>query len=375
MSKTRAIVIGAGIVGLATARALALKGYSVLVIERSLKSVGASIRNFGMIWPIGQPPGQLYERAMRTRSIWQSISEEGCLWHDPVGSIHVATQNDEWNVLQEVAEHFKNDRSVQLLSPSQLAEISPATNRSLCLGGMYSADEIIVNPARAISSLPSFLHEQYGVDFLWGTAIRDIHGGAAYTSNGSKFEAELFFVCSGSDFESLYPEAFQLAGLTKCKLQMMRFAPQPENWRMGPALCGGLSLIHYKSFEVARSLPLLRVRYEMNLPQYIKYGIHVMAAQNECGEITIGDSHEYGLNPEPFDKAYIDKCILDYLSTFCVVPFPSKVESWHGVYAKSTNGRTEFFTALDSDVYILNALGGAGMTLGFGLAEEIVNKM
>ncbi len=52
MSKT-AKVVGAGIVGVATARALVLKGYAVTIIERSDKAVGASIRNFGMVWPIG----------------------------------------------------------------------------------------------------------------------------------------------------------------------------------------------------------------------------------------------------------------------------------------------------------------------------------
>ena len=65
-----AIVVGAGIVGLATARALAEKGYSVKVIEKSQFALGASVRNFGMLWPVGQPDGNLYNRSVRTKEIW-----------------------------------------------------------------------------------------------------------------------------------------------------------------------------------------------------------------------------------------------------------------------------------------------------------------
>ena len=102
MANKSAIVVGAGILGLATARALALKGYSVSVFERNLKATGASVRNFGMVWPIGQPVGKLYERAIRSRNCWREIGDSIGLWYDPVGSLHVAYEPDEWMVLQEL---------------------------------------------------------------------------------------------------------------------------------------------------------------------------------------------------------------------------------------------------------------------------------
>jgi len=42
------------------------------------------------------------------------------------------------------------------------------------------------------------------------------------------------------------------------------------------------------------------------------------------------------------------------------------------VYAKLTNGESHLFESPEPGDYIFNGLGGAGMTLSFGLAEEII---
>jgi hypothetical protein len=69
---------------------------------------------------------------------------------------------------------------------------------------------------------------------------------------------------------------------------------------MGAALCGGLSLIHYRGFEVGDALQALKQRYQSEMSEYLAWGIHVMACQNPLGEITVGDTHEYGLHLDPF---------------------------------------------------------------------------
>jgi len=136
-------------------------------------------------------------------------------------------------------------------------------------------------------------------------------------------------------------------------------------------LCGGLSLIHYKSFTVADSLLLLRRRYEQELPDYLRWGIHVMVSQNSNYELTVGDSHEYGLTHDPFDKAMINDMICTYLKSFARFKDWTVTSSWNGTYAKLTNGDSHLFTSPEPGVYMFNGLGGAGMTLSFGLAEQI----
>ena len=373
MDKRSAIVIGAGIVGLATARALALKGFSVQVLDRTQKAVGASIRNFGMLWPIGQPAGKLYDRAIRSRNIWEEICNDANIWHDPVGSLHVAYHQDEWDILEELYEIFSEQgRQVELLSKNEIADKSGAVVEKNLLGGLYSREELIVDPREAIWALPGYLSEKWDITFHWGKCVSYISNQTVYVGNEEEYEADMVFICSGIDLETLYPEYFLQYPLTKCKLQMMRLAAQPNEWRIGPALCGGLSLIHYNSFKAAPSLPKLKLRYQEEMGDYIEWGIHVMVSQNGKGELTVGDSHEYGLTHDPFDKKFINDLILDYLKKFASFKDWTLIESWNGIYPKLTDGETDLFFSPEHAVYIINGVGGAGMTLSFGLAEELV---
>jgi glycine/D-amino acid oxidase-like deaminating enzyme len=89
-------------------------------------------------------------------------------------------------------------------------------------------------------------------------------------------------------------------------------------------------------------------------------------------ELTLGDSHAYGLTVDPFDREDINAAILGYLGTFLQAPSLAIAERWHGVYPKLTNGGSEWVFSPEPGVTLVNGLGGAGMTLSFGLAEEVV---
>jgi len=155
---------------------------------------------------------------------------------------------------------------------------------------------------------------------------------------------------------------------------MMRTVSQPANWRLGPSLYAGLTLTHYGSFSHCETLDALKKRIELETPHFPEWGIHVMVSQNGLGELILGDSHEYGLTPDPFDRAEINNYVLDYLQTFAKFPELKISETWHGVYAKLA-GKTEFIAEPEANVTIVNGLSGAGMTLSFGLAEENISLL
>ena len=368
-----AIVIGAGIVGLATARALSQKGFAVKVFERNEKAVGASIRNFGMIWPIGQPLGKLRHRALRSAEIWKQSCTEANIWFGESGSLLNIYHNDELAVIEEFYAVNKNFHNCKILSAEETTAKSPATNPRNLKASLWSASEIIVDPREAIEKLPFYLEKKYGIEFYFNKAISRIENNKAY-SGKEMYEADLIFVCSGADFETLYPETFATSGITKCKLQMLRTVAQDDNWQIGPALSAGLTLTHYGAFADCASLPKLQERYNQQFSDYVKWGIHVMISQNGLSEITIGDSHEYGLVHDPFDRDEINQLIIHYLHSFTQIQNLEIAQTSNGTYAK-LKGKTEFIASPESGVHIINGLSGAGMTLSFGLAEEVIESL
>jgi D-hydroxyproline dehydrogenase subunit beta len=369
MKQADIAIIGAGIVGLAIAYAAAKQGKSVVVFERTPKALGASIRNFGLLWPIGQPQGKMYKRAIRSRQVWEELAAEAGIWKRNNGSLHLAYQKDEMNVLEEY--YQKNSPLCEILTKEKVLDKSRAVKSSGLLGGLFSRTEATVDPREALHKIPLYLEEKFKVQFRYEKVVTDINY-PTIKAGDEVWQSEKIFVCSGPDFETLYPAEFKATGITRCKLQMMRTAPFPENF-IGPTLCGGLTLTHYASFKQCNSLEILKKRFMEQNPEFEKWGIHVMITQNARGELVIGDSHEYGLALEPFDKEEINQIILRYLQTFTTIPDLAITERWHGIYPK-LEGKTEMILKPEKGVTIVNGLSGAGMTLSFGLAEEVLGQ-
>ncbi|HLK56744.1 MAG TPA: TIGR03364 family FAD-dependent oxidoreductase [Chthonomonadaceae bacterium] len=365
-----AAVVGAGILGLVHAYHLAKRGLRVAVFERNPQAMGASIRNFGMLWPIGQPPGARHRLALRSREIWQGVLQESGLWHDPVGSLHLAYREDEAQVLREfVAAAPEQGYDVALLTPEEVCARSTLLRPEGLLCGMESKTEICVDPPSVIAGLPAYLQANYGVTFVFNTAVIGYES-PTLLAGGREWRVERLFVCSGDDLQTLYPGVLQQAGLSRCKLQMLRSAPVSA--RLGPMPAAGLTLRHYQSFAHCPSLAELKRRVATETPEYDRYGVHVMASQNGRGELVLGDSHEYDADITPFDKPEIDDLILDYLNTFLAVPDLRIAARWHGIYVKHPT-EPYLVTHPAPNVTLTTSVGGAGMTLSFGLAEQVVN--
>src|SRR5262249_32217175 len=172
-------VVGAGILGLAHAYHLARRGLHVIVFERHRRAQGASVRNFGMIWPIGQPLGPLYQLARRSRELWLEVLTASGLWHRPCGSLHLAYHQDAAPALREFVAGSApspsplppggeglsllpsplggegrvrgQDRPCELWTPAQVASRFPAVVQTGLRAGLWSPLELAVDPRQVIA--------------------------------------------------------------------------------------------------------------------------------------------------------------------------------------------------------------------------------
>jgi FAD dependent oxidoreductase TIGR03364 len=300
------------------------------------------------------------EIALRSRALWVQMLDDTRLPYRPTGSLHLAYREDELEVMREFVQLGGYDCT--LLSSAQTAQRSQAVAATGLLGALWSDVELTVDPRRIVGNMPDVLRA-LGVDLQFGCPVLGIDLPRILTPRGT-WEADTAIVCSGDDFETLYPDVFAASGLTRCKLQMMRTVPQPDGWQLGPALAAGLTLRFYKSFRICPSLGTLRKQ-----PEYDRWAIHTLVSQTADGAITLGDSHEYGPTPSVFDRPEIDALILDDVRRYLRLPTWELAERWHGVYA--WHPEKPFIDCEPAPgVRIITGVGGSGMTLSFGLAER-----
>lgn len=362
-----AAIVGAGIVGIAHAYHLAKAGKRVVVVERDEFAVGATIRNFGMVWVVGQPLGELRNLALRSRQIWRELLDDAKIWYRESGSLHLLYAEDELQVVQEFLDQAEGQDVGQIISPEATVRLSPQVKRDGLIGALHSATELCVDPRITAREIAEYLRTKYGVEFRFHVQASVVETGRITTADGD-IVADQIFVCAGPELRRLLPDLYDQSGMRRSRLHMLRLSAPPQP--IGPHLCAGLTLAHYANFRDCPSLPALKARYERELPDLQRQGIHVLVSQHGDGTLTVGDSHEYGNTFLPYLSSEVEANILRGLSQFFPTEDLRVIERWDGIYP--THSTLPFFTAEPMSQVHCTACFGTGMTFSFGVAEQTV---
>ena len=190
------------------------------------------------------------------------------------------------------------------------------------------------------------------------------------TSRG-RLTADRVLVCSGADFETLFPDVFRESGIIRCKLQMMKTSPQPPGWQLGAMITDSLAFRSYPVFQECENSRSMQERILSEHEDLDRLGITVFAAQNSKGEIITGDSHHYAARPPLEDDPGIDEKISEHLHAMLEIPRPEIAARWSAVYPAHPH-RSELVEDATDSARIALVCGGNGMTTAFGLAQEVL---
>lgn len=170
MERVECIVVGAGAVGLAVARALASKGAEVVVLESENHiGTGVSSRNSGVIHA-----GIYYETdSLKARVCVQGkhalyrFCEQHGVSHARIGKLIVATDPSQIPALRQLEERARANGvgDLEYLTPVQVGELEPVVR---CAGALLSPSTGIVDAHELMLALQGDA-EQHGVIFALGT--------------------------------------------------------------------------------------------------------------------------------------------------------------------------------------------------------------
>lgn len=359
---TDLIVIGSGIIGLATAYHAHRQGRTVRVLDAADRPVGSSLQNFGHACFTGQAD-IVQPVAERARAGWIDAARDAGFWAAESGTHIPAVTELELHVLEEFAAH-RGEEQVALLSG---AEVGTAIgNPGLqSVGGAHLPLDMRVNPREAAPALARWLASE-GVRFDWGTQVHAAADGTVSTSRG-EFTAEQVVACPGFELGRMFPELAERHGVRTCTLAMALLecpGAIPEDL----ALLTGTSLARYDGFAAMPSVEGLRRELAEREPGLVDCIANLMATGIPGGRLLVGDSHDYAHSPEPFIDEGVAALLIDRACGVLGIGAPKVRQRWLGRYADSADTNL-VLERPDARTTVAVVTSGIGMTLSFGVAE------
>ena len=290
--QVQAVVIGAGVVGLACARALAREGKEVIILERNSDfGLETSARNSEVIHAgIYYPAGSLKAKmCVSGRKKLYAFCDEYGVEYNRCGKLIVATSYDQLNDLLKIKAraHANGVDDLQLLSADQAIALEPQLH---CTGALLSPSTGIINSRAYMLALLGDA-ERHGASLAFNSSVQSIES----TPQGLL----LTVLCDGVEETLLADNVVNAAGH-----QAIALAGSCKAMAAGTLPTAYLAKGNY--FSLAGRSPFSRLIYPVPEPGGL--GVHLtldLGLQARFGpDVEWVEAEDYNVNPERAEVFY-----------------------------------------------------------------------
>jgi glycine oxidase len=204
-----AIVVGGGVIGLASAWRAAKRGLRVAVLERDHPAAGATGVAAGMLAPVGEASWgeeSLLAINLASLDLWPAFAREleadasSPVGYDDCGALHVALDRDEAEALKRRHQlHRKLGLDSEWLRGRECRRLEPGLP-TVVTGGVHAPHEAAADPRRLSGALLAGL-ESHGAEIHSGAEVVSAEAaGGTWTlgvSDGRSFEAGEVVLAAG----------------------------------------------------------------------------------------------------------------------------------------------------------------------------------
>ncbi len=283
-----AIVVGAGIVGAATAYFLAQRRKRVILLDEHFPGFGASGRNGGYIWTHMRAPGVQMDMALKSRAIFDAFARDlDDFEFRPSGGMTYFFDHQKQLFAELVAERQESGLPMQMLTREEARQMAPILSEEIA-GAMFNPLDAYMNTAKLVQALARAA-ERLGATVISGakvTAIETTNGAVrgVKTPQGT-YAADRVVVAAGTWACSILdplglklpikPERMQSVELGKCDIQF------------GPAIYGPLAV---KLYNCAHTRPSYRDELVTHPLERANPGVEFLEgiSQRRDGRILLG---------------------------------------------------------------------------------------
>ena len=286
---TKAVVVGGGIVGCATAYFLAREGVQVTLLEQERVAHGASGRNPGFVWLHTRNPGLALELALAGRQLYPELVVE----LDPFefresGGLVFFLTPEQGQVIEEFVEAREVDGlEMELIDADEVRRLVPPI-RSDVLGASYCPLDAHINTPLLVHALADGARRN-GADIREGTAAEEVRPGSVRTADGT-LDADVVVVAAGVWTRALLESVGIDAPIGAERLQVVATAPIPE--RIEPVVYGPLAA---KQYDLFRNLPSYDESNFVSEYEDPSSGVELLelVAQRADGSVLLGCPMDY----------------------------------------------------------------------------------